>query len=222
MLGLRCCERAFLQFRRVEVTLRCSKQASRGGGFSRCEAWALQHTALSGSGFGALEHRLKLRCMDVAAPQHVGSPQIRDRDCVSCSGKRILYYRATREDSECPWCTHAASLRVCYGCMFLLLQLSRAQNCSSRLVIFSERSEHCCHHEASSRPVFFFFLVFCVFNLLCIAFIRFTECLMFCVLTVMFLSYRLRFIDPDFSSRVSWIWEFKDFHPSGESVFILW
>lgn len=44
------------------------------------------------------------------------------------------------------------------------------------------------------------FLVFCVFNLLCIAFIHFTKCLMICVLTVMFFSYRLRFIDPDLGS----------------------
>ena len=48
-----------------------------------------------------------------------------------------------------------------------------------------------------------FFFVFCVFNLLCIAFICFTECLIFCVLTVIFLSYRLRFIDPDLGSLVS-------------------
>lgn len=48
-----------------------------------------------------------------------------------------------------------------------------------------------------------FFFVFCVFNLLCIAFILFTEYLMFCVLTVMCFSYRLRFIDPDLGSLVS-------------------
>ena len=44
---------------------------------------------------------------------------------------------------------------------------------------------------------------------------------MICVLTVMFFSYRLRFIDPDLGSLGSWIWEFKDFRSSGEILAIV-
>ena len=43
---------------RVEAALCCSKQASHCGGFSRCEARALQHSGFSSCGPGALEHRL--------------------------------------------------------------------------------------------------------------------------------------------------------------------
>ena len=32
------------------------------------------------------------KCLGSVAPWHVGSSQIRDRTCVSCIGRRILYY----------------------------------------------------------------------------------------------------------------------------------
>ena len=31
------------------------------------------------------------------APPHMGSPQTRDRTCVSCTGRQVLYHEATRE-----------------------------------------------------------------------------------------------------------------------------
>ena len=37
------------------------------------------------------------RQMGLAAPQHVGSSQTRDRTCVPCSSRQILNCRTTRE-----------------------------------------------------------------------------------------------------------------------------
>ena len=40
------------------------------------------------------------RCLGSVALWHVGSSQIRDRTCVSCIDRRILYYWATREAQD--------------------------------------------------------------------------------------------------------------------------
>ena len=40
------------------------------------------------------------RCLGSVAPWHMGPSQIRDRTSVSCIGRRILYYWATREAQD--------------------------------------------------------------------------------------------------------------------------
>ena len=56
-------------------------------------ALGLQQLWLPGSGLQAQQ----LWPMGLVAPWHVGSSWIRDQTLVSCTGRRILYYRATRE-----------------------------------------------------------------------------------------------------------------------------
>ena len=46
---------------------------------------------------GSRAQAKELWCKGLAAPQHVGSSQIRDRTHVSCISRRILYNRVTRE-----------------------------------------------------------------------------------------------------------------------------
>ena len=58
----------------------CSAQASHRGGFHCCRARAQE-----------------LRRTDLVALWHVGSSWIRDRTCVSCTGRQILYHWVTRE-----------------------------------------------------------------------------------------------------------------------------
>ena len=58
---------------------------SRAHELSNCSSWALEHR-LNSYGAWAL-----------VAPQHVGSSQIRNRTCVSYTGRQILYRWATRE-----------------------------------------------------------------------------------------------------------------------------
>lgn len=47
-----------------------------------------------------VRRRQQSRCTGLAAPRHVGSSPTRDRTRVSCSGRRILYHRVSREVLE--------------------------------------------------------------------------------------------------------------------------
>ena len=78
------------------------------GGFSCCGAQALGHVDFNSCGTCAQQLRFlgsraqaQYFCsMDLVAPRHVRSSQIRDRTCVSCIGRWILYHWATREAPE--------------------------------------------------------------------------------------------------------------------------
>ena len=78
----------------------CGTRASCCSGFSRCGAqapgaWASVAAVhrLSSWGSQAPEHRLiEVGCMGLVAPQHVVSFQTRDRTCVYCIGRWILYH----------------------------------------------------------------------------------------------------------------------------------
>ena len=86
LLALCCCMGSSLA-----VSCHCS-------GFSCFRAWALGRTGFSSCGSSALESRLNSRgAQGFVALRHVGSSRFRDRTCVSCIGRRILYHRATRE-----------------------------------------------------------------------------------------------------------------------------
>ena len=56
-------------------------------GFSSCGSQALEHRL----------HSCSELCTGLVAPRHVGSPWTRNRTCVSCIGRCILYHWATRE-----------------------------------------------------------------------------------------------------------------------------
>ena len=66
----------------------CSLGASLCPGFSGCRAQALGTAA-------------PWWWMALVAPLHVGSSSIRERTCVSCIGRWILYHWATREAQRC-------------------------------------------------------------------------------------------------------------------------
>ena len=68
VLGLLCCTRAFSS---------CGTQASHCGDFS-CEAQALGHQGFGRCGSWALETSSTVARMGLAAPQHMGSSQLRD------------------------------------------------------------------------------------------------------------------------------------------------
>ena len=72
--------------------------ASLCGGFSCCAEQALGCADFSSCSSMTLEHRLS-SCgpQGLIAPSHVGSSQIKDRTCVSCDGRQILYHWATRK-----------------------------------------------------------------------------------------------------------------------------
>ena len=71
----------------------CGALTSPCDGVSCCRACALGHAGFSSCSM--CPQQLWLR--GLAAPWHVGSSWIRDRTCVSCFGRQILYPRATRE-----------------------------------------------------------------------------------------------------------------------------
>ena len=74
----------------------CGTQASHCGDFS-CEAQALGHQGFGRCGSWALETSSTVARMGLAAPQHMGSSQLRDWTCVSCLGRRILIHWAAKE-----------------------------------------------------------------------------------------------------------------------------
>ena len=91
VLGLHCCtgfsrvaaSGSAVQFRREGISFRgllySQSAGSRARGLRSCSSWAP-------------EHRLKSwGCTSSAAPWQVGSSQVRDRTCVSPSGRWILY-----------------------------------------------------------------------------------------------------------------------------------
>ena len=67
------------------ATLRCGAHASRCGGYSYYGAWAL------GTQGQWLWHT------GLAAPEHVGSPWIRDQTHIRCTGRWILIHCTTTE-----------------------------------------------------------------------------------------------------------------------------
>ena len=67
--------------------------ASHWGGFSCCRAWSLGQAGFSSCG----KWTQQLWHMGFAPPRHMESSQTRDRTCFSCTGRRILNQRATRE-----------------------------------------------------------------------------------------------------------------------------
>ena len=102
----------FLQLRRAGATLRCGARASHWGGFSCCEAQALDVRAsvvvvhgLSSCGLraqqlwlvGSRAQAQQLWRMGLVAPRHVGSSWTRAQTCVPCVGRRILNHCTTRE-----------------------------------------------------------------------------------------------------------------------------
>ena len=92
------CLHCYVSFSLVAVIGGCSSWgvwASHCGGFSCCRARASVVAAM-----GSRAQAQKLWCTGLVGPWHVGSSQIRDRTCVSCIGRRILYYWATREAQD--------------------------------------------------------------------------------------------------------------------------
>ena len=87
-LGLRCCTRAFSSCGERGLLSSCGAQASHRSGFSSCRAQALG---------------CSLWFTGLVAPQHVGSPQTRDRTHVPCIGRWILNHWATREVLSYPF-----------------------------------------------------------------------------------------------------------------------
>ena len=89
---------AFLQPQRVGATLQLRSKGFLLQWSSCCGAWALgQGGFRSCGGTGALGHRLGSCRTGLAALRHVQSSRARDRTCVSCTGRRILYHWATKE-----------------------------------------------------------------------------------------------------------------------------
>lgn len=70
----------------------CSARASHRSGFSCCGAQALG----SWASVAASVQAQQLLFSGLAAPRHVGSSLSRDQTRVSCTGKQILYWWATR------------------------------------------------------------------------------------------------------------------------------
>ena len=66
---------------------------SHSRGFSGCGAQAPGRAGFSNRGSRALD-------TGSAAPWHVGSSRMRDRTCLSCTWRQILYHWATREAPE--------------------------------------------------------------------------------------------------------------------------
>ena len=106
VMGLRCCMRASLVAARGAkgATLCCGVQDSLCGSFSYCQAQALGHKGFSSCSEWAqylwlLGSRPKAQPSwrtGWADPRYVGCSSIRDRTCVPCIGRKILYHWASR------------------------------------------------------------------------------------------------------------------------------
>ena len=79
--------------RRHRLFSPCGARASHSSGFSCWGAQSLECGGFRSRGSRPLEHRLA----GLDAVPHVGSSQIRDRTCVSCTGSWLLGHWATRE-----------------------------------------------------------------------------------------------------------------------------
>ena len=111
-LGLCCCELAFCSCGQQGLLPGCSAQASRAVEHRLSGAEAAR--GLSGCGF--LDSGTQARwlwCTGLVVPWHVGSSRPRDRTCVSCIGRQILYHWVARE------AMHLLN-KVCRACVFTL------------------------------------------------------------------------------------------------------
>ena len=124
VLGLRCCVQAFsgcgergllfIAVHRLLIAVASlvvehglqarGLQQLQHVGFSSCSMWAQQLWLV-----GSRAQAQQLWCMGLVAPRHVGSSRTRAQTCVTCSGRRILNYCATR---EVPYCLDYCSFVV--------------------------------------------------------------------------------------------------------------
>ena len=88
---------AFLCLWWAGAMLHNSVQTSHCGGFSCWGAQALGAWASAADSWGFQAHSTGSIVVGWVASQHVGSPQARDRTCLSCTGRWILYQWANRK-----------------------------------------------------------------------------------------------------------------------------
>ena len=113
---------------------RCGAQTLGCPGFVGCGTWT-GYLWLPGSRAPARQ----LWCVGLGALWHVGSSQIRDRTCVSCISRWILYHWATREALGVLISKMISSFQILgLCCMVLTLALCVERFYKHRFIYFSQ------------------------------------------------------------------------------------